>query len=205
MITSQLHQRIVIFASGNGSNAENLIKYFHKNKQAEVTHVFSNNKQAKVLKRAYDLNVNAIHFDRESLYDTNEVLNILRDIHPDLIVLAGFLWLFPKKILKEFPNKVVNLHPALLPKYGGKGMHGKNIHRAVVENKETETGITVHYVNEKYDDGAIITQISTKLGRYDTIEDVVEKIHALEMAHFPKVINKLLFPERYDTDGEEKQ
>lgn len=205
MVTSQRHHRIVIFASGNGSNAQNLIKYFNKNKEAEVTHVFSNNKKAQVLKRAYDLDVNAIHFDRSSFYDTNEVLNVLKDIQPNLIILAGFLWLFPKKILKEFPNKVVNIHPALLPKYGGKGMHGKNVHKAVLENKETETGITIHYVNEKYDDGEIIAQIKTKLGRYDTLEDVTEKIQELEMEHFPKVINKLLFPERYDTNGKENQ
>ena len=147
MVTSLHHKRIVIFGSGNGSNAENIIKYFKKNNQAEVTHVFSNNKRAKILKRAYNLDVNAIHFDRSSFYGTNEMLNLLKDIQPDLIVLAGFLCLFPEKIVEAFPDKVINLHPALLPKFGGKGMYGANVHKAVVEQKE-EKDITA-LLNEK--------------------------------------------------------
>lgn len=204
MVTSLLRKRIVIFASGNGSNAENIIQYFNKNKHAEVTHVFSNNKRAKVLKRAFNLNVNAIHFDKESFYETNDVLNILRDIKPDLIVLAGFLWLFPKDIIELFPDRIVNIHPALLPKYGGKGMYGKNVHKAVIENKEEKTGITIHYVNAEYDEGKHIKQFEVKVGRYDTVEDVSDKIHILEMEHFPRVLNRLLFPERYKNYGEEE-
>ena len=166
-----------------------------------MTHVFSNNKRAKILKRAYNLDVNAIHFDRSSFYGTNEMLNLLKDIQPDLIVLAGFLWLFPEKIVEAFPDKVINLHPALLPKYGGKGMYGANVHKAVVEQKEEKTGITIHFVNEVYDDGKIIAQFETELKPTDTVEDVASKINELEMEHFPKVINELLFPERYDTNG----
>lgn len=166
-----------------------------------MTHVFSNNKRAKILKRAYNLNVNAIHFDRSSFYGTNEMLNLLKDIQPDLIVLAGFLWLFPEKIVEAFPDKVINLHPALLPKFGGKGMYGANVHKAVVEQKEEKTGITIHFVNEVYDDGKIIAQFETELKPTDTVEDVASKINELEMEHFPKVINELLFPERYDTNG----
>ncbi len=166
-----------------------------------MTHVFSNNKRAKILKRAYNLDVNAIHFDRSSFYGTNEMLNLLKDIQPDLIVLAGFLWLFPEKIVEAFPDKVINLHPALLPKFGGKGMYGANIHKAVVEQKEEKTGITIHFVNEVYDDGKIIAQFETELKQTDTVEDVASKINELEMEHFPKVINELLFPERYDTNG----
>ena len=169
-----------------------------------MTHVFSNNKRAKVLKRAYNLDVNAIHFDRDSFYETNEVLNILIDINPDLIVLAGFLWLFPQKILDKFPDKVINIHPALLPKYGGKGMYGMNVHKAVIENKEKTSGITIHYVNQEYDEGKHIAQFETKIGRYDSAEDVFDKVHSLEMEHFPKVINRILFPERYDNYGEEE-
>lgn len=166
-----------------------------------MTHVFSNNKRAKILKRAYNLDVNAIHFDRSSFYGTNEMLNLLKDIQPDLIVLAGFLWLFPEKIVEAFPDKVINLHPALLPKFGGKGMYGTNVHKAVVEQKEEKTGITIHFVNEVYDDGKIIAQFETELKPTDTVEDVASKINELEMEHFPKVINELLFPERYDTNG----
>jgi len=196
LLTSQNPQKkkIVIFASGSGTNAENIIKYFQKNGKAEVTAVFSNKRSAKVLKRAHDLHVKALHFDREALYDSNEVLNLLKDQQPNLIVLAGFLWIFPNKILHEFHNKVINLHPALLPKYGGKGMYGMNVHRAVVEKKEVETGITIHYVNGKYDEGEIIFQATTAVEPTDSAEDIAEKIHQLEYEHFPKVIENLLFP-----------
>ncbi len=185
-------KRIIIFASGSGTNAENIIKYFQKQKNAEVTHVFSNNLRAKVLKRAHDLQVKALHFDKESFYDSNDVLNILKDAQPDIIVLAGFLWIFPKKIIDVFPNKVINIHPALLPKYGGKGMYGRHVHEAVVRNKEKESGITIHYVNEHYDEGAIIFQARTSVNRDDSADDVAKAIHALEYKHFPAVIEKVL-------------
>jgi len=185
-------KRIIIFASGSGTNAENIITYFQKRNVAEVTHVFSNKLRAKVLKRAHALNVKALHFDKSSFYDTNEVLNILKDAQPDLIVLAGFLWIFPKKIIDSFPNKVINIHPALLPKYGGKGMFGHHVHEAVVKNKEKESGITIHYVNEHYDEGAIIFQAKTKIQETDTADDVAHAIHQLEYKHFPVVIEKAL-------------
>ena len=185
-------KRIIIFASGSGTNAENIIKYFQKLKTAEVTHVFSNNQRAKVLRRAHDLKVKALHFDRASFYDTNEVLNILKDAQPDLIVLAGFLWIFPKKIIDVFPDQVINIHPALLPKYGGKGMYGDHVHEAVVRNQEKESGITIHYVNEHYDEGAIIFQAKTEVKKEDTPEDVANAIHQLEYKHFPIVIEKVL-------------
>ncbi|EZH75086.1 phosphoribosylglycinamide formyltransferase [Aquimarina atlantica] len=189
-------KRIIIFASGSGTNAENIIKYFHERKIAEVTHVFSNNLRAKVLKRAHALKVKALHFDKESFYDTNEVLNILKDAKPDIIVLAGFLWIFPKKIIESFPDKVINVHPALLPKYGGKGMYGHHVHEAVVRNKEKESGITIHYVNEHYDEGAIIFQAKTSISEEDSAEDVAQAIHQLEYKHFPTVIEELLFAEK---------
>jgi phosphoribosylglycinamide formyltransferase 1 len=183
----------VIFASGNGSNAENIIKYFNDRGTARVVAVFSNIRTAKVLKRAHDLEVKALHFDREAFYETDDVLNVLKDIQPDLIVLAGFLWIFPKKILKRFPNKVINIHPALLPKYGGKGMYGMNVHKAIFEAKEVETGISIHYVNEKYDEGELLFQATTGIDPEDTIEDIAGKIHQLEYEHFPRVIEKILF------------
>ncbi|MGB7786833.1 MAG: phosphoribosylglycinamide formyltransferase [Salinimicrobium sp.] len=187
-------KKIVIFASGNGSNAENIIKYFQNNGKAEVAAVFSNVRTAKVLRRAHELDVKALHFDRDALYETNEIFNLLKDMQPDLIVLAGFLWIFPEKILKRYPNKVINIHPALLPKYGGKGMYGMNVHREVLKQKEPETGISIHFVNSKYDEGELIFQKTVPVAASDSAEDIAEKIHALEHEHYPKVIEKLLFP-----------
>lgn len=187
-------KKIVIFASGNGSNAENIIRYFKNSEKAEVDAVFSNNRNARVLKRAHDLNVKALHFDREAFYQSNEVLDILKDSNPDLIVLAGFLWIFPDNILEQFPHRVINIHPALLPKYGGKGMYGMNVHKAILEHREIETGISIHYVNEKYDEGEMIFQATTPVAPADTVEDIAHKIHELEYEHFPRVIEQLIFP-----------
>lgn len=185
-------KRIVIFASGSGSNAENLIKFFHNSDSASVIQVLTNNPHAKVLDRCKKLNVSALSFNRMAFSKSEDVLNILKASQPDLIILAGFLWKFPEFILKMFPNKVINIHPALLPKYGGKGLYGINVHKAVVANKETDTGITIHYVNENYDEGRIIFQAKCNVLPTDSAEDVAGKIHLLEMQHFPKVVNKLL-------------
>ncbi|MCB4798172.1 phosphoribosylglycinamide formyltransferase [Neotamlana laminarinivorans] len=185
-------KRVVIFASGSGTNAENLIKFFHNSNNASVIQVLTNNPHAKVLERAKKLKVSALSFNRIAFTKTNDVLNILKANKPDLIILAGFLWKFPEFILNEFENKVINVHPALLPKFGGKGMYGMNVHKAVVENKETETGITIHFVNENYDEGATIFQAKCDIYPEDTAEDVAAKIHKLEMEHFPKVVEKLL-------------
>jgi phosphoribosylglycinamide formyltransferase-1 len=185
-------KRIVIFASGSGTNAENLIKFFHNRATGSVIQVLTNNPRAKVLERAKNLNVSALSFNRIAFSQSDDVLNILKASNPDLIVLAGFLWKFPDLILKEFPNQVINIHPALLPKYGGKGMYGNFVHEAVVANKETETGITIHYVNEHYDEGAIIFQAKCPVEINDTAEDVAAKIHELEMEHFPMVVEELL-------------
>tara|TARA_R100001369_G_scaffold29172_4_gene52549 strand:- start:27037 stop:27639 length:603 start_codon:yes stop_codon:yes gene_type:complete len=185
-------KKIVVFASGSGTNAENIIRYFKDSEKAEVSLVLSNNQTAKVLERAHKLNVIALHFDRTAFYNTNEVLHILEDTQPDLIVLAGFLWLFPTSILQKFPKKVINLHPALLPKFGGKGMYGNNVHQAVLDEDEKETGITIHYVNEKYDEGQVIFQKAIPVSANDTVKSIAEKIHELEYRHFPKVIENLL-------------
>ena len=186
-------KRIVIFASGSGTNAENLIKFFHNRENASVIQVLTNNPHAKVLDRCKTLKVSALSFNKIAFTETQDVLNILKASKPDLIVLAGFLWKFPEFILNEFPNKVVNVHPALLPKYGGKGMYGMHVHQAIIANKETETGITIHYVNEHYDEGAIIFQAKCNVFSTDSAEDVAAKIHELEMEHFPKVVDRLLF------------
>ena len=185
-------KRIVIFASGSGTNAENLIKFFHNRDHASVIQVLTNNPHAKVLERCKKLKVSSLSFNRMAFTKTNDVLNVLKAAQPDLIVLAGFLWKFPEHILNEFSDKVINVHPALLPKYGGKGMYGMHVHQAVVANKETETGITIHYVNEHYDDGAIIFQAKCDVDSNDSAADVATKIHDLEMEYFPKIVDSLL-------------
>ena len=184
--------KIVIFASGSGTNAENIIKFFQKSRNAEVTAVFSNRRSTGALKKAHDLNVKALLFDKESFYESHEMLHILKDINPDLIVLAGFLWLFPSNIIQAFPDRIINIHPALLPKYGGKGMYGAKVHESVIAAKEKESGITIHYVNEKYDEGQTIFQATTAIEENDTPETLAGKIHELEYRHFPEVIQQLL-------------
>ncbi len=185
-------KRIVIFASGSGTNAENLITFFHNRDNASVIQVLTNNPHAKVIERCNKLNVSCLSFNRTALYKTDHVLGVLKIVRPDLIVLAGFLWKFPKTILNAFPNKVINIHPALLPKYGGKGMYGMHVHNAVIANNEKESGITIHYVNEHYDEGAVIFQAKCDVLPSDLAKDVASKIHELEMEHFPEVVNTLL-------------
>ena len=186
-----LMKRIVIFASGSGTNAENIIKYFQKNNVANVVRVLSNKKDAKVLDRSNSLNVSCMYFSRSDFYDSDKVLNLLVE-EADFIVLAGFLWRVPENIIKMFSKKIVNIHPALLPKYGGKGMYGMHIHNTVVANKEKETGITIHYVNENYDEGAVILQKKVSVDESDTPESIAKKIHQLEYKYFPKVIEEIL-------------
>lgn len=184
-------KRIVIFASGSGSNAENIYHYFN-GKSVEVTGILTNSKSAKVLERANRLQIESSIFNRVDFLSEDFLEHsFFKDV--DLIVLAGFLWRVPEYLVAAFPNKIVNIHPALLPKYGGKGMYGMYVHNAVVENKESETGITIHYVNENYDEGAIIFQATAPVLKTDTPEDVVAKIHKLEFEHFPKIIEKVLF------------
>ncbi len=182
--------RIVIFASGSGTNAENIIKYFHDNKNIKVTYVLTNNKNAGVLNRAKKLETPSIIFSKEEL-KLNKFLSFLLN-EADLIILAGFLLKIPDTIVKAFPNKIVNIHPALLPKYGGKGMYGMHVHNAVVANKETKSGITIHYVNERYDEGTIIFQKEVNLTSVDSSDDVADKIHILEQENFPKVIESII-------------
>ncbi len=185
-------KNIVLFASGSGSNVENIVHYFQDSSQVAVAAVLTNKKDAPVLDRCDKLNVSALYFNRTSFYDSNCVLHILDALQPDLIVLAGFLWKIPEIVIRAFPNRIINIHPALLPKYGGKGMYGHKVHEAVKANGDTETGITIHYVNENYDEGAVIRQVKTKVSWDDSLEDIAQKIHKLEHAYFPKVIEELL-------------
>lgn len=183
--------KIVIFASGSGTNAENIIKYFENKEIAAVVAVFTNNSNAGVIERAQKFKVPIEIFSKTDFFENNFIQKIF-SFKPDFIVLAGFLLKLPESLVQAFPNKIINIHPALLPKYGGKGMYGMNVHRAVVENKEKETGITIHYVNENYDEGAIIFQKKVALLITDTPEVVAEKIHELEQKHFPTAIEDLL-------------
>ncbi len=183
-------KNIVLFASGNGSNAEEIIRYFKKNNQGTVVAIFSNKPDAKVLDRAKNHDIPTVVFSRAQLNE-GFVLEKLYQFQPDLIVLAGFLLKFPENILKEY-SKVINIHPALLPKYGGKGMYGMNVHQAVLDNKEKETGITIHYVNEHYDEGEFIFQKAVNIEDCKTAEEIAQKVHELEHQYFPEVIGRLL-------------
>lgn len=185
-------KKIVIFASGSGTNTQNVIQYFQQSTVDKVVLVLSNKKDAKVLERAEAHQVKALSFTKAELLSEDGVLQLLKNERPDIIVLAGFLLKFPEIILREFPNQVINIHPALLPKYGGKGMYGQHVHEAVVANNETETGITVHYVNEHYDEGAIILQKKIDVSPEDSAEDVAQKVHLLEYEWLPRVVEDML-------------
>ena len=185
-------KRIAIFASGSGTNAQKIIEHFTDKNDIEVSLVLSNNKNAYVLERASALKVPVYVFDRQIFYESDQVHDILHDAGVDFIVLAGFLWLVPKNILRSWQDRIINIHPALLPKFGGKGMYGNKVHQAVIEAGESETGISIHYVNEKYDEGKIIFQHRFKILAGDTPESIAERIHQLEHKHYPLVIEKLL-------------
>lgn len=184
--------KIAIFASGSGSNAENIVNYFNKGSQKVEFLFLTNNSNAFINERAHKLGVAIKVFTKDEFKNSNVVLQSLLDFECDLIVLAGFLLLVPENLVKSFPNKIINIHPALLPKYGGKGMYGSKIHRAVFDNKEKETGITIHYVDTNYDEGKIIRQEKLAVLESDTPESIEAKIHSLEYEYFPKVIEELL-------------
>ncbi len=184
-------KKIAIFASGSGSNAENIARYFNNNENLNIKCIYSNKSDAFVLERAKKLNIPTFVFSKNDFYETDIVFDHLNHLGIDLIVLAGFLWLIPENLTQNF--MIINIHPALLPKYGGKGMYGDKVHKAVVENGEKESGITIHYVNENYDEGDIIFQAKCNVLPEDTPDDVASKVHALEYEHFPKVIENLLF------------
>ena len=183
---------IIVFASGSGTNAENIIKYFEMSNFAKVTYIVSNRDDAYVLKRTQNLNINTKILNKNAFYNTNEAFDFITTLNPDLIVLAGFLLLVPSSIISAFPNRIINIHPALLPKYGGKGMYGDKVHNAVIANKEHESGITIHYINEKYDEGDIIFQKCCPVFSDDNVESLAKRIHQLEYEYYPKVIQSVL-------------
>ena len=185
-------KRLAIFASGSGTNAEKICEYFSDRHDVEVSLIFTNNPMAGVIKRACKLQIPVVFFDKKTFYETGKIPQILQNESIDLIILAGFMMLVPPVLVQAFPNKMINIHPALLPKYGGKGMYGQFVHEAVVQAKETQSGITIHYVNEHYDEGNIIFQAACAVEPTDTAEDVANKVHALEHAHYPRVIDEIL-------------
>ena len=185
-------KRLAIFASGNGSNAQAIAEYFSESSEACVVLILSNREDAFVLQRAKILNIPARVFSRTDFYKTDDITNLLIDQRIDLVVLAGFLWLLPPSLIQAFPDRIINIHPALLPNYGGKGMYGGKVHQAVIEAGEKESGITIHFVNEDYDQGKIIFQARCNVETEDTPDSLAAKIHKLEYAHFPSIIHQVL-------------
>jgi phosphoribosylglycinamide formyltransferase 1 len=185
-------RNIAIFASGSGTNAENIIRYFSNKNSAKVSFVLSNKRQALVLKRAEALNVTTAFFDHNDFYVTGAVSDYLTSYKIDFIVLAGFLWLVPENIIEKYKGRIINIHPALLPAYGGKGMYGEVVHKSVIANHEKESGITIHFVNNKYDEGDIIFQARCRLDPDETPESLAKKVHNLEYTHFPEIIEGLV-------------
>jgi phosphoribosylglycinamide formyltransferase-1 len=183
--------KIAIFASGRGSNAVNIIKYFAQQKNIQFI-ILSNKQDALVLQEAERLNITSYTFNRETFYKTQKVKEYLFSQEVDYIVLAGFMWLVPTYLVNTFEAKIINIHPALLPKFGGKGMYGMNVHKAVIESGDKESGITIHFVNNQYDEGQIILQAKCKIDLGDTAELLAQKIHQLEYQNYPKVIEKLI-------------
>jgi len=184
-------KNLVIFASGSGSNAEKIIEHLAPLRIAKISQIYCNNAEAGVIERAKRLNIPCRIFNREE-FKQGIILQEIKDLSTDLIVLAGFLWLIPKEFTEAFPQRIINLHPALLPKFGGKGMYGYFVHEAVVANREKESGITIHYVNEHYDEGAIIFQSSFEVTPTDSPLDVAKKGQVLELRDFPKVVEQLM-------------
>jgi phosphoribosylglycinamide formyltransferase-1 len=187
-----LKKRIAIFASGSGSNAQKIMEHFKKHADAEVVIVLTNNPEAYVLQRADNFEIPSHIFDKHEFYKTNNVVELLKNLQIDLIVLAGFMWLIPQNLLKAFPNKIINIHPALLPKYGGKGMYGDHVHQAVLDAHEEESGITIHFIDEHFDEGEIIHQSRFRIEPGDDLEMVKFKGQQLEHLHYPKVVEQLL-------------
>lgn len=185
-------KNLAIFVSGSGTNCENIIRYFQKSEDVRTVLVVSNRDDAYALVRAKNLNVPAVVLKKDRFNDENVLLPLLREYNVDYVILAGFLLMAPSFLIREYDHKIINIHPALLPKYGGKGMYGHHVHEAVKAAGEKETGITIHYVNEICDGGDIIRQFKTELTPEDTIEDIEQKIHVLEQTYFPQVIDEAI-------------
>ncbi len=184
--------RLALFASGNGSNVQRITEYFSGHPLIRVDLVLTNNPKAFVIERARDLKIPSVIFNRHEFYHSGHVLDLLSERNITHVILAGFLWMVPQNILNSFHGRILNIHPALLPKYGGKGMYGLRVHQEVIASGDTQSGITIHYVNEKYDEGQIIFQKRCQVNREDTPETLAEKIHQLEYRFYPEIIEKEL-------------
>lgn len=182
---------IALFASGNGTNADRIMNHFQNHPEIKVALLLSNNPEAFALERAKSYGVASQSFNRKTFYETTAILDLLNDLNISFIALAGFMWLVPNYIIEAYPNKIVNIHPALLPKYGGKGMYGMNVHQAVFDHRETESGITIHFVNNEYDRGTIIHQRKCRIEPGDKPEDIAKKVQVLEHSDYPKVIENI--------------
>lgn len=187
-----MKKRIAIFASGSGSNAQKIMELFRHSDEAEIVLVLTNNPEAYVLQRADNFEIPTHIFDRKEFRETDRIVDLLRNLDVDLIVLAGFLWLIPANLIAEYPGRIINIHPSLLPKFGGKGMYGDHVHQAVLEAGETEGGITIHYVNENYDEGEYIHQSKYKIEKGDNLEMIKFKGQQLEHQHYPRVVESIL-------------
>lgn len=183
--------KIALFASGSGTNVENIVKYFNSKTTAKPVCVLCNKPDAFVLERAKRLGLDSMTFNRTDFNDGKKIMEYLKKYEVDMIVLAGFLWLIPQYLINAFPNRIVNIHPALLPKFGGKGMYGMHVHEAVKQNGETETGITIHLIDGNYDKGNTVFQAKVQVSPTDSPDDIANKVHALEYEHYPKVIEEI--------------
>lgn len=186
---------IALFASGNGSNAENIVHYFRDHGQINTILIASNNPEAYVLERAVNLDIPSVVFNRKEMTDPFFSTK-MQKLGVDFIVLAGFLLRIPQHLIHSFPNKILNIHPALLPNYGGKGMYGDHVHRSVLENGDSQSGISIHLVNENYDEGQVIFQEKCEVSKTDTIDSLAQKIHDLEYEYFPQVIEDYILNQR---------
>ncbi|MEJ5994366.1 phosphoribosylglycinamide formyltransferase [Pedobacter sp. Du54] len=187
-----MKKRIAIFASGSGSNAQKLMEHFKRSAEVEIALVLTNNADAYVLQRADSFEIPSHIFDRHEFYQTDSIIDLLRNLDIDLIVLAGFLWLIPKNLIQEYPGRIINIHPAILPKYGGKGMYGDFVHKAIMEAGEPEGGITIHYVNENYDEGEYIYQAKYRIDKGDSLEMIKFKGQQLEHLHYPRIVEGVI-------------
>jgi phosphoribosylglycinamide formyltransferase-1 len=183
---------IAILASGSGSNAQKIMEYFSNRSDIKIRLLLSNNPEAYALERAKNMGVDTHVFDRKSFRNSDDVLNVLNDYSIDWLILAGFLWLIPDNLLKNFPCRIINIHPALLPNYGGKGMYGNKVHEAVIAAGDKESGISIHFINEHYDEGELIFQAKCLINEGDTADMLAKKIHELEHTHFPQIIDKVI-------------
>ena len=184
--------RLAIFASGSGTNAENIIRHFQNKPQIKVSCICTNRADAYVTERVRPYNIPVLVFSRQDFYETDKIPDYLEENKIDWIILAGFLWLIPANLIEKYTSRIINIHPALLPKYGGKGMFGASVHKAVIENREKQSGITIHFVNNEYDKGNIIFQVACNIDPADTPDTLASRVHALEYEHFPRVIEEVI-------------